>query len=266
MLELVDRIQVRDEVELARELQRDLLPSSPPELPGWAVANSYRTANAIGGDYHDFQRTADGRLAIVVGDASGHGMAAALIMAIANTTLKAAIDVDPEPRAVLTRLNQALFRTGGRKAFMTCFYGVLDPENGRLEYACAGHPFPLLLRAGGELGELGTGALPLGIKESVTVTPEAVSVEPGDRLLFYSDGLPEALDDAKGRAFGFGRLRELLAARGTAREIHDRVLAAFDEHVGSSPLADDLTLVVVHRLSGPQPASSPAGLARVAPG
>ncbi len=248
LLELVDRIRVRDELELARALQRDLLPAAAPALPGWAVAYSYRTASAIGGDYHDFQRTADGRMALVIGDASGHGMAAALVMAIANATLKAAVDHEPAPAQVLTQLNRALLRTGGRKAFMTLFYGLLDLDGGRLDHACAGHPFPLLRRARGEILELGAGSLPLGVNRTLAIAPEQIVIEPDDRLLLYSDGLPEALDGPDGEAFGFGRLRELLTGGGAAQEIHDRILAAFDSHVGDQPLADDLTLVVLHRL------------------
>ena len=248
LLELVDRIRVRDELELARELQRDLLPSSVPVMPGWTVAHSYRTANAIGGDYYDFQRTAAGRVALVIGDASGHGMAAALIMAIANATLKAAIDHEPAPAQVIARVNHALFRTGGRRAFMTLFYGLLDLDDGRFDYLCAGHPFPLLRRAAGEIVELGAGCLPLGIRETLKVESRQVVIEPGDRLLLYSDGLPEALDGPEGEAFGYRRLTELLADAGTPQEIHDRIWTAFDLHVGQNPLADDLTLAVLHRL------------------
>ena len=248
LLELVDRVRVRDELDLARELQRDLLPSVAPVLPGWATAHSYRTANAIGGDYHDFLPAADGRVAVVIGDARGHGMAAALVMAIANATLKAAVGHRPEPARVVAQLNRALFRTGGRKAFMTLFYGLLDPGSGRLEYVCAGHPFPLLRRRDGEIVELGAGSLPLGLSERPEIAAESVDLAHDEQVLLYSDGLPEALDGPDGEAFGFRRLGELLADGGSPREIHDRILAAFDDHVGEQRLADDLTLVVLHRL------------------
>jgi len=145
-LELADRVLVRDELEVARHLQRALLPERPPEVPGWHFAFSSRTANTIGGDYFDLLPLEDGRLAVVVGDASGHGIAAGLLMAIASSTIKLALDTDPAPTAVLSMVNTALYRTGDRRAFMTLFLGLLEPGTGRLEFASAGHPFPVLRR------------------------------------------------------------------------------------------------------------------------
>jgi sigma-B regulation protein RsbU (phosphoserine phosphatase) len=247
IIELVDRVRVRDELEVARKLQSDLLPESSPEIEPYHFAHSYRTANEVGGDYYDFQQLPDGRLALLIGDASGHGIAAGLLMAIANATLKTALDLDPEPRAVASLLNGALYRTGDRRAFMTLFYGLLDPETGHLQYVCAGHPFPLLRRAGGEIEELGQGTLPLGLRQTVELSTNRVTIEPGDLLVLFTDGLPEAVSGQDGEAFGFDRLRGLVGAVGSPRVIHDRILLAFDQHVGPAPLTDDLTLVVMAR-------------------
>ncbi len=253
VMELVDRIRVRDELEVARQLQRDLLPDQVPHVAGYDVAHSYRTANTIGGDYYDLLPTPDGRIAVVIGDASGHGIAAGILMAIANATLKTALDLDPDPEAVMQLLNRALFRTGDRRAFMTLFYGLLDLEAGELDYACAGHPFPLLRRAGGEILELGTGQLPLGMRPKVEIAPARVRLEEGDLLLLFSDGLPEAVN-AAGEAFGFERLRTLFADAASPQRIHDRVLIAFDQHRGTEALTDDLTLVVLAKhLATPPP-------------
>jgi sigma-B regulation protein RsbU (phosphoserine phosphatase) len=246
-LELVDRLRVRDEVEVARALQRDLLPQSTPPIPGFRVAHSYRTANDIGGDYYDFLPLDDGRWGIAVGDASGHGIGAGLLMAIANASLKTAIDLDPSPQAVLELLNRVLYRTGNHRAFMTLFYAVLDPRNGEFEYACGGHPFPLLRRTSGEIIELGTGAFPLGLRPAVKYHSERLVIEPGDFLLLYSDGLPEALGGGKKESFGFPRLQELLAQPQGAQSLHDAILTAFDRHLAGDPLNDDLTLVVMDR-------------------
>lgn len=257
VLELVDRVRVRDELEVARQLQIDLLPRGAPEMPGYRVAHSYRTANEVGGDYYDFQPLPDGRVALVVGDASGHGIAAGLVMAIANATLKTALDLDPAGANVHAVLNRTLCRTGDRRTFMSLFYALLTPASGRLRYVCAGHPYPLLRRAGGEVLELGTGSLPLGIKEPLEAVTREVEMAPGDLLVLYSDGLPEAVDGA-GQAFGFERLAGLLAAPGSPQEVHDRILAGFDRHVGEEPLKDDLTLVVL--LRDPAPPAPPPPL------
>ncbi|MEM1179474.1 MAG: PP2C family protein-serine/threonine phosphatase [Acidobacteriota bacterium] len=247
-LELVDRLRVRDELEVARELQRDLLPRDVPPIPGYRVAHSYRTANEIGGDYYAFHPLDPGRVAIAGGDARGHGMAAGLLMAIANATLAAAALEDPQPEAVLAAVNRTLVSTGGRRAFMTLFYGILDPSSGQLEYANAGHPFPLLRRAVGPVEELGTGALPLGLREDTRYRAANAVLRPGDLLVLYSDGIPEAVDPSA-NAFGFDRLKRLAAQSGSADSIHDRVLEAVAAHVGDGDLHDDLTLVVLDRVS-----------------
>jgi hypothetical protein len=256
-LELVDRVRVRDELEVARELQRQLLPRESPGLPGWRIAHSYRTANEVGGDYYDFRRLPDGRVAVVAGDASGHGIAAGLLMVIAHSTLKLAFDQDPRPEAVLPMVNKAIAAAGGRRAFLTLFYGLLDPETGRLDYLCAGHPFPLLRRSGGRVSEIGQGALPLGIRKSIEVEPETVTIEPNDLLLIYSDGIPEVLRRSTGETFGFQRMRDLAAPGGTAQETHDRVISAFDGFLAGEPQTDDISLVVIHRLPSAPPTPPP---------
>ncbi len=250
-LELVDRLRVRDELEVARSLQRDLLPRHAPELAGYRVAHSYRTANEIGGDYYDFLPLPDGRMVLAVGDASGHGISAGLVMAIANATLKTALDLDPSPPAVLGLLNRVLFRTGGSRAFMTLFYGVLDLATGELEYAGAGHPYPLLRRRSGAIEELGEGAMPLGLKADGTWRSRRTTFEPGDLLVLYSDGIPEAAGGADGDTFGFERLKGLLAQPESPQLVHDRILRAVDRHLGELPIHDDLTLVVLDRAPAP---------------
>lgn len=247
-MELVDRVRFRDELEVARQLQRDLLPDAAPALQGFSFAHSYRNANTIGGDYHDFLPTGDGRVAILVGDASGHGIAAGLLMAIAHASLRSAIDLHPEPDRVLAFLNRVLCRTGDRRAFMTLFYALLDPTTERVDYACAGHPFPLVRRASGEVAELDLeGSLPLGMRPDSPVRTGSFDLAPGDALVLFTDGLPEAIG-ADDTAFGFPRLEALLATPGAPQALHDRILTAFDSHQGERPLADDLTLLVVGRI------------------
>lgn len=246
VLELADRVVVRDELEVARELQRELLPVDPPAIDGYSFTFSYRTANTIGGDYYDFFPLEDGRWAVLAGDASGHGIAAGLVMAIAGSALKLGFDRDPDPVAVAHVVNRALCRTGGRRAFMTLFCGVLEPRSGMLRFVCAGHPFPLLRRAGGEILELGEGSLPLGIRFELEFKALEARVEPGDTLLLYTDGVVETLNPA-GETFGFERLPAVLASGGTSRSIHDRVLEEVEAFRQDEPVLDDCSLVVVTR-------------------
>jgi serine phosphatase RsbU (regulator of sigma subunit) len=250
-LELVDRIRVRDELQVARELQGQILPREAPEVTGYRFAHSYRTANEVGGDYYGFRTLADGRLVLVAGDASGHGIAAGLLMVIAHATIDLAIGLDPRPEKVAPLINKAIASAGGRRSFFTLFYALLDPSTGHMDYLCAGHPFPLLRRAGGQVVELGRGALPLGVRSTIQPRPDAVTLEPGDLLLLYSDGLAEQVQPASGEAFGFDRVRDLVAAGGSAAELHRRLLAAFDAFLGDAPRGDDVSLVVVERRADP---------------
>jgi serine phosphatase RsbU (regulator of sigma subunit) len=259
-LELVDRVRVRDELEVARELQSNLLPGELPLVPGYLSAHSYRTANEVGGDYYDLMPLPDGRIALVVSDASGHGMAAGLVMAIANATLKTALDLDPAPERVIALLNRTLCRTGNRRTFMSAFFALLDPRTGEIEYVCAGHPYPYLLRADGSFEELGTGGLPLGLKEPLAVETGRTVLRPGDLLLLYTDGLVEAVNPLGTEAFGYERLRALLEQGGTPASAHRRILESFDLHVGQEPLRDDLTMLILSRVA-PLP-SFPAPPAR----
>jgi len=247
ILELADRVLVRDELEVARQLQRDLLPSLPPAIGGYTFCFSYRTANTIGGDYYDFIPLPDGRLALVVGDASGHGIAAGLLMAIANATLQLAIDLDPDPAAVADLMNRALYRTSGSRAFMTIFYAVLDPHSGMLDYVSIGHPYPLLRRVSGEIEELGSGCLPLGVRESITPKPQTTELRDGDLLVMYTDGIPETLNEA-GEAFGFERVREVVADGGPPVSVHDRMITTLERFAGGAPLLDDCSLVAIGRV------------------
>ena len=246
VLELADRVVVRDELEVARELQRELMPQQAPDVPGYSFSFSYRTANTIGGDYYDFLPLPDGRLALVVGDASGHGIAAGLLMAIANSSLKLGLDLDPDPAAVADVVNRALCGTGGTRAFMTLFCGILEPESGRFRFICAGHPYPILRKQGGEIVELGTGALPLGIRAGLEFAVQESVFDPGDTLVLYTDGVVETLNQA-GSSFGFDRLHGALAHGGDCRIVHDRVLRELDLFRGQEFVYDDCSLAVVTR-------------------
>jgi serine phosphatase RsbU (regulator of sigma subunit) len=248
LLELADRTRSRDELEVARRLQRDLLPRESPPLPGYEFAFSYRAANTIGGDYYHFLPVEGGKVALLVGDASGHGMAAGLLMAISDTTLHIALETDPSPLAVAAMLNRTLTRTGGTRAFMSLFYGLLDPDSGHLDYVCAGHPFALLRQADGGLKRLGIGSYPLGLRDGLKLEAETAEIAIGDLLVLYTDGIPEAVDK-NGESFGYERFEQAVQAGATAQEVHDRVLAELTRFQGEEPLLDDCSLVVMRRMA-----------------
>ncbi len=247
-LELVDRIRVRDELQVARELQSDLLPRSVPDLPGFHISHSYRTANEVGGDYYDFSLLEDGRLAVMVGDASGHGMAAGLLMAIANATLGLAIDLDPSPPAVLRLLNRTLCRTGGTRAFMSIFYALLDPAHRRAWST----PAPvirsrLLRRHDGTIEELGAGrSAARRSARARFLEQRRCASSPATCWCSTATAYPKA-SIAHGQTFGYEQLHQLVALPGTPPAIHERILRAFDAHRGEQPLQDDFSLVVLGR-------------------
>jgi len=255
-LELVDRVRVRDELEVARKLQRDLLPAEAFSVAGYRGAHSYRTANEVGGDYYQFPLLPDGRVALMVGDASGHGMAAGLLMALADATVRTALDLDPRPDRVAKIVNRALCRTGGRRAFFSFFYALLEPDTGHLDYVCAGQPFPFLRHVDGRVEELGQGGLPLGLREELTPTTGTARLDPGELLVLYTDGIAET-QSPEGRDFGFDRLRQVVEGGGAAQTVHDAVLHALESHRGDAPLTDDVTLVVLERLP-PVPSTGPS--------
>jgi hypothetical protein len=246
VVELVERIIVRDELQVARQLQQELLPAEPPSIPGYQIAQAWGTANEIGGDYFHFAPLPDGRWAIAVADASGHGMAAGLLMALSDATLRTALDLAPDALTAVESLNRRLVKTGDRRSFLTLFLGVLEPATGTLEFVAAGHPFPLVRGRNGSIRELGQGGFPLGIRADIELRRESTVLAPGEALVLYTDGLPEAVD-AVGDAFTFERLREITGEGGGAAKILDRLVRAHRVHRGEEPLHDDWTLVVVRR-------------------
>ncbi len=248
-MELVDKINYRDELELARDLQASLIPRSLPQLPGWELAAYNRIANTVGGDIYDFVPLPDGRLAVLFGDASGHGMAAGLIMAVSHAAFRTQLDIDPRPEAMFATLNRILCRTGGPRAFFGCVYLLLHPD-GTFSSAVAGHPSVLHLSDRGTVsGRLGKGAYPLGIRDPLTWDVETGRLEAGERLLLYSDGVSEARD---GDANEYGDERVEAAARrqpgGSAETLVSTISHEVGEFCGDLLPEDDVSVAVIGRI------------------
>jgi predicted ester cyclase len=248
--ELRERERIEQDLTVARSIQQASLPKEVPTLEGWQIAPYYQPAREVGGDFYDFLELPNGRLGIVVGDATGKGVPAALVMASGRSMLRALAQASNSPRDVLRRVNNALVTDIPPNMFVTCFYAVLDPESGLLRYANAGHDLPYLHHHDGEAKELRATGMPLGLMSSMGYEEMELVLEAGESVLFYSDGLVEA-HDPKGEMFGFPRLRALLAEHAEERALGDFLLGELYSFVGEGwEQEDDITLVTL-RFSAP---------------
>jgi sigma-B regulation protein RsbU (phosphoserine phosphatase) len=240
---------MQEEMKLAYKIQMDLLPKAAPPFTGYDIAGTSIPAKAVGGDYFDFISLDDRKLALCLGDVSGKGMPAALLMANLQATLRGQVMIDPSPAQCLNRSNSLLFRSTDADKFATLIYGVLDRESNRLVFSNAGHNYPLLLEPGGQPRRLELGGLVLGCLEDFCYTEGIVEFEPGDTLLVYSDGITESID-ANDEEFGEERLATLLRTHGAepASQFIERIVAAVRTHAGELAQMDDMTLLVIRRL------------------
>jgi predicted ester cyclase len=246
-----ERERIEQELQVARQIQQALLPEATPELDGWEVTTYYEPAREVGGDFYDFLEFEDGSLGLVVGDATGKGMPAALVMATTRGMLRAVFRSLESPGEVLARVNEALVADIPPNMFVTCFYAILDPAEGRLRYANAGHDLPYLRRHYGEgAHELRAAGMPLGLMSELSYEEKEASLREGDSVLFYSDGLVEVHDPER-EMFGFPRLRRLVAEHDTNAEERSLVDVLMDElrsFTGEGwEQEDDITLVTLQR-------------------
>ncbi len=249
--------RIEQELRVARVIQHTLLPKELPALPGWQVAAYYQPARAVGGDFYDFLYFEDGRLGIVIGDVTDKGVPAALVMATTRSILRSAAQAQVTPGKALEQANDQLCPDIPPKMFVTCLYAILDPATGRLQYANAGHDLPYRHQQGG-VAELRATGMPLGLLPGMTYEEKETVLAPGERVLFYSDGLVEAHNPTR-EMFGFPRLMGLLAEQdGTADEI-DFLLKQLADFTGPDwEQEDDVTLVTLHHLPAEQATQVPA--------
>jgi serine phosphatase RsbU (regulator of sigma subunit) len=247
--EIRERERVEQELQVARSIQQASLPKEVPELEGWQITPYYQPAREVGGDFYDFHLLSEGKLGLVVGDATGKGVPAALVMSTTCGMLRAvaqALD-SSSPGQMLQRVNEALFPSIPANMFVTCFYCILDPKSGHLSYANAGHDLPYV-RRGGEAEELRARGMPLGLMPGMTYEEKETVLDAGEAALFYSDGLVEA-HDPKGDMFGFPRLQELVAKHSEEESLGgDFLLEELYSFVGEGwEQEDDITLVTLKR-------------------
>lgn len=238
------------ELELAQasEIQAMLLPTEAPVYPGYDLAGHNLPCRTVGGDYYDFVPYSDGRVALVVGDVSGKGLPAALLMSSLQARVQMLRETSPDPASAVTLLNRNLAERCPLGKFITFFYALLDPATGVLEYSNAGHNYPLLLRADGSVEQLAGGGLVLGLFPMATYEMRKTMLQPGDMLALYSDGVTEACSPT-GDEFGEDALAHFLRQKETEpcnQLVSDLVNYLRGWH-GSNAFTDDFTIVLVKR-------------------
>jgi sigma-B regulation protein RsbU (phosphoserine phosphatase) len=252
---LLEREKLKQSLALAMEVQQHLLPGSAPAIEGFDVAGHCDYCDETGGDYYDFLQTvevAPNVLGIAVGDVTGHGIGAALLMASARAVLRSHMGrTGDDLAALMSALNEHLVRDTGDERFMTLFVGLLDGPGRTLRWASGGHdPALWLRRADGRFEELPNTGLPLGVLDGAPFDQDGpVALAPGDVVVIGTDGIWET-DNPAHELFGKARLREVVAANagGTSEEIHRAVVAAVHAFRGAEPQKDDITLVVIKAL------------------
>ena len=243
----LERERVAGEMEAARRIQVELLPSDVPHIDGWSVEALYRPARQVGGDFYDFISLRNGCIAIVVGDVTGKGIPAAMVMTTCRAMLRSATHEDgDEPGRVLSQVNEQLRSNIPAGMFVTCLYAVLDTATGTLVFANAGHDLPYLKR-GQSASAVRASGMPLGLMPDMVYAQTEISLDRGDTLLFSTDGLVE-IHGPEGDMLGFPRFADMVAAAGDEQDLIPDLLAAQRSFTGPDwEQEDDITLLVVHR-------------------
>jgi sigma-B regulation protein RsbU (phosphoserine phosphatase) len=235
LMEVADRLSLKGELEIARDIQLAMLPAGEQRMGDATIAGITRPANTVGGDFYDVIPQSDGRVVIAIGDVAGKGSPAALLMALLLAMLRTLVDEGLESARLMERLNVQIARHSPASRFITFFYGLYDPNTGLMRYVNAGHLPPVLLRANGQLDRVGAGdgGLALGMFEKATYVSNEITIGPGDLLVMYTDGITEA-ENAAGRAFEDSGLIEVVTANAKRDPGHigAAVLAAVDTFAG----------------------------------
>ena len=244
--EAQQRERIEQELRVARLIQHTLLPKSLPELEGHQMAVYYQPAREVGGDFYDFLRLPDGRLGLIVGDVSGKGVPAAIVMAITRTMLRAAYHLG-SPGEILKQVNDNLFPDIPPNMFVTCLAALLDSRTGRLQYANAGHDLPYVRHSAG-VSELRATGMPLGLMPDMSYEEKEITLQPGESILLYSDGLVEAHSPQR-EMFGFPRMQRYVGTHPEGAALIDSLLAELEQFTGEEwEQEDDITLLTLQRL------------------
>ncbi len=246
------RDRLKYDLELAAKIQKSFLPREVISVEGLELFAEYRAAYAVGGDFYDVFWVGEDKLAVFVGDISGKGVAAALLMARISSELRVAALAHVEPAAVMTAMNEAILASDQPELFFTAIYLTFDVKTGEINLANAGHPTPYWCRPGKPLEAITGGASSaIGILDDPGFIATSFCLERGESLVLYTDGVVEAAD-ARGGLYGSGRLEDCLAGVTSTRpnDIAERILRSVEEHAMDTAVSDDLTLFICHRTSG----------------
>ncbi len=244
-------LRMQEEIHFAAKILSELLPKEFPRIPGYDIAGKSIPAQAIGGDYFDFIPVDKTRIAVTLGDVTGKGLPAAMLMSNVQATLRGQTLVSNSPKECIMRSNRLLFMSTSAEKFVTLFYGILDTQEHTFWFSNAGHDNPYVLSSKGDIRRLKTGGTVLSVMEEFPYEEEKVEIPKDDVVVIYSDGITEAMNDSD-ELYGEERLVEVLQkVKGqSAIEIIDAVIAGARAHAGKHPQSDDMTIVVVKR-TGP---------------
>ncbi|MFN2137471.1 MAG: SpoIIE family protein phosphatase [Candidatus Promineifilaceae bacterium] len=246
--ESAERLRLEQELDVAREIQESFLPSGSPNIPGLTVASYWEAARQVSGDFYDFLPRDDGTWIILIADVADKGVPAALFMALSRTILRTVGINRADPGEVLMRVNELINYDAESDLFVTVFYAVWDPQTGDLSYANGGHNPPLLIKANGNHRWLQAPGIALGILPEVEIPSRRLTLEPGDTLVLYTDGVTEAINTDMDE---YEQDRLLWTARSVHKQepqaIVDAITESVREHTGETPQFDDITMVILQR-------------------
>ncbi len=239
---------LQEEIRLAREIQLKLLPSDLPSIPGYQIAGRNLPANDVGGDYYDFIPISDHCYGFCLGDVSGKGMPAAMLMANLQATLRGQILTEADPNVCIQRANRLIYLNTDSSKFVTLFYGILNTRTHRIQYCNAGHDNPFLFHSNGSTKRLDVGGPVMGFIPELKYEQAHFTLNPCDLLLIYSDGISEAFNEQE-EEFGEARLEELVIQNRymSAAELMELVFDTVSQHSKGLPQMDDMTLFIIKR-------------------
>ncbi|HEY5839428.1 MAG TPA: GAF domain-containing SpoIIE family protein phosphatase, partial [Pyrinomonadaceae bacterium] len=248
--EQFERERLERELQVASEIQQRFQPASAPQVPGYELQGISFPCYEIGGDYYDFIHKRNGNLVVALGDVSGKGTSAALLMSSLHAAVHAQFDTHGSLAETISSINRYLVESIPANRFVTLFYADLNPKTGELAFLNAGHNPPLIVHASGTMEQLAAGGLPLGIMADADFREGRTTLNPGDVLVIYSDGVSEATSPT-GEEFGPTRLYEAVARNldASAAGIRDRIESALTKFAQGTPAGDDITMVIVKRLA-----------------